>query len=123
MEHETKSYADGTTATCPGPLPDMSPAEQDAAHQCCGKCEKPAADATEATVTDEQFRVIIDDLAHRLQTADAVIIALVQAADGEVTIKGEDSAKVIGHQIVSEVSEDRQSFTFRAVPVPAPAVQ
>jgi len=116
------------TAAFPSDLLALTP---QADHQCCGKCEKPAdlppvhaaIDPEQMTATPEQYMAAIQDLAQRLQTADAVIIALVQAAGGEVTIAGEDSAKVIGHQIVSEVSEDRTAFTFRAVPVEQQVVQ
>lgn len=100
-----------------------------AADQCCGKCEKPA-DPVTATVDVQGYeadpdalRFAIDDPAQRLQTADMVINALVQAAGGEVIATPEICEKALGHQIESEVSEDRSTFTFRAVPVPPQVAQ
>lgn len=101
-----------------------------AADQCCGKCEKPDG---RATVTDnasvdqetlefaqpsaEQYQAEISNLVQRLQTADAVITTLVVKSGGEVVLTPEDAAAAAGTCVVADVSEDRTTFTIRAVPV------
>lgn len=59
-------------------------------------------------------------MAHRLQTAEAIINALIAKSGGEVVLTPEDAAASIGKVVVSDVSECRQYITLRSV---APVVQ
>lgn len=87
--------------------------------------EFPAVQAETVALMDDPavLRAIVDDLAQRLQTADAVILTLLQKAGGEVALTTEDCEKAVGHQVEHEVDQERSVFTFRAVPVQQPTPQ
>lgn len=68
--------------------------------------------------TAEQYQAVITDLAHRLQTADAIITALVLKAGGEVVLTKDDMPAAMGSCVLSEPSEDRETLKLRAVQVP-----
>ena len=65
--HETKTYPDGTTVTGPGPLPDLSPAQQDSQPTTAAPADvevpglTPTADGQ--TPTDGQVTEALDTIA------------------------------------------------------------
>ncbi len=89
---------------------------------CSGECQgvvtQPSGD--QAAPTPEQYQAALESMAHRLQTANAIINALIAKSGGEVVLTPEDAAASIGKLVVSDVSECRQYITLRSV---APVVQ
>lgn len=64
--------------------------------------------------TAEEYQAAIDHLVLRLQTADAIITALVLKAGGEVTLNKDDVGLSTGYMVQSQPSEDNSTITLKA---------
>lgn len=97
MDIETKTYADGTTATGPAPLPVQSPAQQ--SERVMGMIEDYGQWLWDAGYFDSPSgELLVDDATERRKEIRAAIEALRQDAYAEGRNDGAAIAKATGSQ-------------------------
>ena len=79
--------------------------------ECCGNCDN------EGEMTKDRARQILDAMAQDIGKLNAMVVALVRKAGGEVEVSDAE-AKEVGEYVISvDRDDDRGVFIFKSVSV------